>query len=60
MPYWILGIVMCLLGLFMVICPKYSVKKEMREDPKAVSGMRIRGFVVIGCGIAVIVINILL
>ncbi|MBR2750602.1 MAG: hypothetical protein IKD90_05680 [Clostridiales bacterium] len=57
MPYWILGIVMCLLGLFMVICPKLSVKKEMREDPKAVSGMRIRGFIVIACGILVFVIN---
>lgn len=60
MPYWILGIVMSLLGLFMAIFPKLSVKKELREDAKAVAGMRIRGFVVIACGVLVIVINILL
>ena len=60
MQYWILGSIICLLGLFMTICPKLSVKKELRDDAKAVSGMRIRGIVVLVCGVLVIVINILM
>ena len=38
MPYAILGAMICLLGLFMVIFPKLSVKKEYRDNAKAVSG----------------------
>ncbi len=57
MPYAILGAIICLLGLFMVIFPKLSVKKEYRDNAKAVSGMRIRGIVVLVCGILVFVIN---
>ena len=57
MPYVILGTVITLLGLFMIICPKLSVKKEFRDDAKAVSGMRIRGIVVLVCGVLVFVIN---
>ena len=60
MPYAILGAIICLLGLFMVIFPKLSVKKEYRDYAKAVSGMRIRGIVVLVCGILVFVINALL
>lgn len=54
----IFGIIMILLGLFMVIFPKQSTKKEMRDDPSAVAKIRRNGFIIIGCGIGVILITI--
>ena len=56
MYYAVLGAIILALGLFMVICPRLSTKKEMRDNPKAVAGIRKRGFIVIACGIAVIII----
>lgn len=56
----IFGIMMLLLGLFMVIFPKQSTKKEMRDDPSAVEKIRKNGFIVIGCGIVIIIITIFL
>ena len=54
MYYVIFGIIIIALGLFQVICPKLSTKKEERDNPKAVSQMRKKGFLVIAIGIAVV------
>ena len=60
MYYIVLGVIMLALGIFMVVCPRLATKKSMRDNPKAVSGIRKRGFFVIACGIAVIVIALLI
>ena len=54
------GICMLGLGLFMAISPKNATKKELREDEKAVVGIRVRGFILIGCGVVLIILGILL
>ena len=48
------------LGLFMAIDPKNATKKEMREDEKAVAGIRVRGFILIGCGIVLGILGFIL
>lgn len=54
------GVCMLGLGLFMAIDPKNATKKEMREDEKAVAGIRVRGFILIGCGVVLGILGIIL
>lgn len=53
MVYYVFAIIIALLGLSMVVFPKFSTKAEKRDDPKAVKGTRIRGVFTIVIGIAV-------
>ncbi|MBO7565235.1 MAG: hypothetical protein J6T40_10415 [Clostridiales bacterium] len=60
MYYTIFGIIIIALGIFQVACPKYATKKDQRDDPKAVSLMRKKGFIVIAIGIAVVLLGSLM
>ncbi len=51
---------MFLLGLVMAVFPKICTKQEFREDPFQVSKIRKSGFIMMGCGLALIVMNILI
>lgn len=50
---------MFILGLVMVINPKGSTKKELQNDVSAVAKTKKNGFIVIACGIIVLIIGII-
>lgn len=54
-----LGICIACLGIFMAVCPKQSTKKEMQDDEAAVAKIKRNGFILIGCGAAVIILGLL-
>ena len=58
MPLFFGGI-MFILGLVMVINPKSSTKKELQNDVSAVAKTKKNGFIVIACGIIVLIIGII-
>ena len=53
------GSIMFILGLVMVINPKGSTKKELQNDVSAVAKTKKNGFIVISCGIIVLIIGII-
>ena len=59
MPF-ILGIMMILLGIYMSGNPKKATKEEFRNDEKVIKKTKRNGFIVIGCGITLIILGILL
>ncbi|MED9903526.1 MAG: hypothetical protein UFG06_05010 [Lachnospiraceae bacterium] len=58
LPY-ILGGLMALLGLYMVLCPAKATKKELRDSAADVNKTKKSGFVVIGCGVVLVIIGLL-
>ena len=58
LPY-ILSACFVLLGLFMVIMPKQATKKSQRESEDVVKKTRRNGFVVIACGIVLLLIDMM-
>lgn len=59
LPY-ILSACFVLLGLFMAIMPKQATKKDLRESEDIVQKTRRNGFIVMVCGIILLVIDIVL
>lgn len=57
-PYF-LGVMMILLGAFMTGNPKKATKEEFRNDENTVKKTKRNGFIVIGCGIALIILGII-
>ena len=55
----IFGVMMILLGLYMVISPKNATKEELRNDEKVVKKTKRNGFIIIGCGITLIILGII-
>ena len=55
---FILGTLTILLGGYMVINPKNATKKELRNDENIVKETKKNGFIVIICGIVIILIAI--
>ena len=55
----ILGVMMILLGAYMSGNPKKATKEEFRNDEKIVKKTKRNGFVVIGCGIVLIILGII-
>ncbi|MBP3921051.1 MAG: hypothetical protein J6D28_05755 [Bacilli bacterium] len=53
------GTIIFLLGIFMVASPKKSTKEELRNDEKMVSKTRKNGFIVIICGLVILVMSII-
>ena len=53
-------VLMIIIGLAMVIMPKQCTQKEYREDPYHVAKIRRSGFVTMGCGVVMIILNILI
>lgn len=55
---FILGTLTILLGGYMVISPNNATKKELRNDENVVKKTKNNGFIVIICGIAIILVAI--
>ena len=53
------GGMMFVLGLVMAISPKSSTKKEFQNDENMLAKTKRNGFIVIACGIIVIVVGII-
>ena len=58
MPLLFGGIMFCL-GLFMAINPKSATKKELQNDADAVAKIKKNGFILIACGIVILIIGII-
>lgn len=56
----IFGTIIILLGIYMITNPVKATKKELREDENAVKKVKRNGYIEIICGIAIIIIGILL
>ena len=54
-----LGGMMFILGLIMIINPKNSTKKEFQNDERMIAKTKKNGFIVIACGIVVLVLGII-
>lgn len=54
-----LGGMMFILGLIMIINPKNSTKKEFQNDESMIAKTKKNGFIVIACGIVVLVLGII-
>ncbi len=54
-----LGLMMLGLGLFMVISPRNATKAEERDNEQAVASVKKRGFIIVACGIVVVIIGII-
>ena len=54
-----LGIMMILLGTYMSLNPKKATKEELRNDENIVKKTKKNGFIVIGCGIVLIILGII-
>ena len=57
-PYF-LGIMMILLGTYMTSNPKKATKEKFRNDENVVKKTKKNGFIVIICGIALIILEII-
>lgn len=55
----LLGGMMILLGTYMSANPKKATKEELRNDENVVKKTKRNGFVVIGCGIVLIILGII-
>lgn len=53
------GGMMFILGLVMFINPKGSTKKEFQNDESMIAKTKKNGFIVIACGIVVLVLGII-
>lgn len=58
-PYILSG-VLILLGLIMVVLPKQSTKKELRDSEEALKKTRRSGIIVVVLGIVLLLIDIFL
>ncbi|MBQ9657826.1 MAG: hypothetical protein IJV31_03560 [Clostridia bacterium] len=56
-PFFIAA-VFFILGVYMVINPKKSVKEEFRNDEKKVAGAKRNGFIYIALAVVMIIIGI--
>lgn len=56
----LLGALMYCLGLFMAFCPKASTKKEFRENKAKVATTKTCGYIIMACGVVVIILRIFL
>lgn len=54
------AVVVLVCGIFMAACPQAATKKEMREDPEVVAKTRKSGFIMIVCGVLLVVINLVI
>lgn len=52
----ILAVLIFCMGLFMLLCPKLTIKKELREDPAALAKMRRGGIFEMILGVLLLVI----
>ena len=55
----IFGVMMIVLGLYMVKDPVHATKKSLRQDENAVKKVKRNGFIEIGCGIILIIIGLI-
>ena len=55
----IFGVMMIVLGLYMVKDPVHATKKSLRQDENAVKKVKRNGFSEIGCGIVLIIIGLI-
>jgi uncharacterized membrane protein YfcA len=55
----IFGVMMIVLGLYMVKDPVHATKKSLRQDENAVKKVKRNGFIEIGCGIVLIIIGLI-
>ena len=53
------GGIMFFLGLYMVINQKSATKKELQNDADAVAKIKKNGFILIACGIVILIIGII-
>lgn len=53
------GGIMFFLGLYMAINPKSATKKELQNDADAVAKIKKNGFIVIACGVVILIIGII-
>ena len=55
----IFGVMMILLGTYMAVNPEKATKEEFRNNEKIIKKTKRNGFIVIGCGITLIILGII-